>query len=51
MAAQAVVAFLDESILNSQNPALRDWVRQPIGPNIFSNTWPARSTSRMCRTS
>jgi hypothetical protein len=26
MAAQAVVAFLDESILNSQNPALRDWV-------------------------
>jgi type VI secretion system protein ImpK len=35
MAAQAVVAFLDESILNSQNPALRDWVRQPIGPEYF----------------
>lgn len=35
MAAQAVVAFLDESILNSQNPALRDWVRQPLGPEYF----------------
>lgn len=35
MAAQAVVAFLDESILNSQNPALRDWVRQPLGPDFF----------------
>lgn len=34
-AAQAVVAFLDESILNSQNPALKDWVRQPIGPEYF----------------
>jgi type VI secretion system protein ImpK len=35
LAAQAVVAFLDESILNSQNPALKDWVRQPIGPEYF----------------
>ena len=35
IAAQAVVAFLDESVLNSQNPALRDWVRQPIGPEYF----------------
>lgn len=35
LAAQAIVAFLDESILNSQNPALRDWVRQPLGPEYF----------------
>lgn len=35
MAAQAIVAFLDESILNAQNQALRDWVRQPIGPEYF----------------
>ncbi len=35
VAAQAIVAFLDESVLNSQNPALRDWVRQPLGPEYF----------------
>lgn len=35
LAAQAVVAFLDESILNSGNPALSDWVRQPLGPQYF----------------
>ncbi len=35
LAAQSIVAFLDESILNSQNPALRDWVRQPLGPEYF----------------
>lgn len=35
MAAQAVVAFLDESILHSQNPALKDWVSQPLGPEYF----------------
>ena len=35
IAAQAVVAFLDESILHSQNPALHDWVSQPLGPEYF----------------
>jgi type VI secretion system protein ImpK len=34
-AAQAVVAFLDETILNSGNPAFRDWPRQPLGPDYF----------------
>lgn len=35
LAAQAVVAFLDESILNSGNPLLSEWVRQPMGPEFF----------------
>jgi type VI secretion system protein ImpK len=35
LAAQAVVAFLDESILNSGTQLANDWVRQPIGPEYF----------------
>ena len=35
LAAQSVVAFIDESILNSQNPVLREWVSQPLGPEYF----------------
>jgi type VI secretion system protein ImpK len=31
----AVVAFLDESILNSQNPAFVDWPRQPLQEELF----------------
>ena len=31
----AVVAFLDESILNSQNPAFADWPRQPLQEELF----------------
>ena len=35
-AAQAVVAFLDESILSAENnPVFRDWRRQPLGPDYF----------------
>jgi type VI secretion system protein ImpK len=35
-AAQAVVAFIDESILSVQdNPVFRDWHRQPLGPDYF----------------
>ncbi|MEZ5399662.1 MAG: DotU family type IV/VI secretion system protein [Bryobacteraceae bacterium] len=34
-AAQAVTAFLDESVLDSANPAYRDWARQPLGPEFF----------------
>lgn len=32
---QAVVAFLDESVLNSRNPQFLDWARQPLGPEFF----------------
>jgi type VI secretion system protein ImpK len=31
----AIVAFLDESILNSHNPAFGDWVRQPLQQQMF----------------
>jgi len=31
----AVVAFLDESILNSRLPAFADWVRQPLQEELF----------------
>jgi len=31
----AVVAFLDESILNSHNPAFGDWVRKPLQQELF----------------
>ncbi|HLK62647.1 MAG TPA: type IVB secretion system protein IcmH/DotU [Bryobacteraceae bacterium] len=31
----AVVAFLDESVLNSQNPIFADWLRQPIQEEMF----------------
>ncbi len=35
-AAQAVVAFLDETILSAENnPVFRDWHRQPLGPDYF----------------
>ena len=35
LAAQAVVAFLDETVLNSPNRSLHEWVRQPLGPEYF----------------
>jgi type VI secretion system protein ImpK len=31
----AIVAFLDESILNSHNPAFNDWVRRPLQQEMF----------------
>lgn len=31
----AVVAFLDESILNLQNPVFADWVRKPLQEELF----------------
>lgn len=31
----AIVAFLDESILNSQDPAFLDWARRPLGEEMF----------------
>lgn len=31
----AVVAFLDESILNLQNPVFQDWVRKPLQEEVF----------------
>jgi type VI secretion system protein ImpK len=31
----AIVAFLDESILNSHNPAFNDWVRRPLQQELF----------------
>src|SRR5580658_1884312 len=35
MATFAVVAFLDESILNSRNPVFTDWPRKPLQQEIF----------------
>jgi type VI secretion system protein ImpK len=32
----AVVAFLDESILNSRNPLFADWPRKPLQEELFS---------------
>jgi type VI secretion system protein ImpK len=34
-AAFAAVAFLDESVLNSQNPIFVDWLRQPLQEELF----------------
>ena len=31
----AVVAFLDESVLNSQNPIFADWARKPLQEELF----------------
>jgi type VI secretion system protein ImpK len=33
----ATVAFLDESILNSQNPIFHDWLRKPLQEELFGN--------------
>jgi type VI secretion system protein ImpK len=33
----AVVAFLDESILNSSNPAFSDWSRMPLQQELFGH--------------
>jgi type VI secretion system protein ImpK len=31
----AIVAFLDETILNSQNPAFNEWLRKPLQEELF----------------
>jgi type VI secretion system protein ImpK len=33
----AAVAFLDESVLTSQNPAFADWLRKPLQEELFGN--------------
>jgi type VI secretion system protein ImpK len=35
LATFAGVAFLDESVLNSQNPIFADWLRQPLQEELF----------------
>lgn len=35
MALYAVVGFLDESVLNSQDTAFQDWARRPLGEEMF----------------
>jgi type VI secretion system protein ImpK len=35
MALYAIVGFLDESVLNSQDPAFADWARRPLGEEMF----------------
>src|SRR5436305_5864214 len=35
LATFAVVAFLDESVLNSQNPIFANWARQPLQEELF----------------
>jgi len=37
LATFAVVAFLDESILNSTNPAFSDWARMPLQEEMFGH--------------
>lgn len=36
LATFACVAFLDESILNSQNPIFADWLRKPLQEELFN---------------
>jgi type VI secretion system protein ImpK len=36
LATFAAVAFLDESILNSQNPIFADWLRKPMQEELFN---------------
>ena len=33
----AIAAFLDESVLNSQNPIFADWLRKPLQEELFGN--------------
>src|SRR5215831_8939952 len=35
LATFAAVAFLDESVLNSQNPIFADWLRKPLQEELF----------------
>jgi type VI secretion system protein ImpK len=35
LATYAVVAFLDESVLNSHNPIFADWLRKPLQEEMF----------------
>lgn len=35
LATYAVVAFLDESVLNTRKPIFRDWVRRPLQEEMF----------------
>jgi len=35
LASFACVAFLDESVLNSQNPIFADWLRKPLQEELF----------------
>jgi type VI secretion system protein ImpK len=37
LATTAVVAFLDESVLNSTNPAFSDWSRMPLQQELFGH--------------
>ena len=37
LATTAIVAFLDESALNSSNPALSDWSRMPLQQELFGH--------------
>jgi type VI secretion system protein ImpK len=37
LATFAIVAFLDESILNSANPAFSDWARMPLQEEMFGH--------------
>src|SRR6266853_4073538 len=37
LATFAIVAFLDESILNSSNPAFSDWARMPLQEEMFGH--------------
>src|SRR5260370_835312 len=37
LATFAIVAFLDESILNSANPAFSDWPRMPLQEEMFGH--------------
>ena len=36
LATFAAVAFLDESVLNSQNPIFADWLRKPLQEELFN---------------
>ncbi len=37
LAAFAVVAYLDETVLNARQPALADWARRPLQDELFGN--------------
>jgi type VI secretion system protein ImpK len=37
LTAFAVVAFLDETVLNARQPALADWARRPLQDELFGN--------------
>lgn len=48
MALYAIVGFLDESVLNSQDPTFQDWARRPLQEEMFGGHFAGEYFFRHC---